>query len=253
MLSFLRKIRKSLIESGLARKYLLYAIGEILLVMIGILLALQVNNWNEERKDKQSEIKILKGLEKDIVANIDILTKTLNTHVKCKGATLELLRIFADRSKEFIESEVDILLELSTSPYKFYPQMGFFKSLISSGDVKLIENEEIVRFINSIEDQVNEATELNAKLIDSWDDNLLIRQHEYIRWMNIAKRDSVWFQHNWTTSLFEADYKALFNDPIMENMYMITAYDQTSTVQSEQTLLSSFNSILKIVREEIVH
>ncbi len=129
--------------------------------------------------------------------------------------------------------------------------MGFFKSLISSGDVRLIKNEEIVRFINSIEDLVSEATELNAKLIDSWDDNLLIRQHEYIRWMNIAKRDSVWFQHKWTTSLFEADYRALFNDPILENMYMITAYDQTATVQSEQALLSSFNSILKIVREEL--
>jgi hypothetical protein len=50
MLTFLRKIRRSLIESGAARKYLLYAIGEIALVVIGILIALQINNWNEERK-----------------------------------------------------------------------------------------------------------------------------------------------------------------------------------------------------------
>ena len=48
MLTFLRKIRKSLIESGIARKYLLYAIGEIALVVIGILIALQINNWNEK-------------------------------------------------------------------------------------------------------------------------------------------------------------------------------------------------------------
>jgi len=57
MLTFLRKIRRSLVESlpsrqagGSARKYMFYAIGEILLVMIGILLALQVNNWNEEKR-----------------------------------------------------------------------------------------------------------------------------------------------------------------------------------------------------------
>lgn len=55
MLTFLRKIRRSLIESGNAGKYMAYAIGEILLVMIGILLALQVNNWNETRS-KQTQI-----------------------------------------------------------------------------------------------------------------------------------------------------------------------------------------------------
>ena len=241
----------SLIDTSSARKYLLYAFGEILLVMIGILLALQVNNWNEERKDNESEIKILRGLEKDIEANIEILTEILNTHISCKGATIELLSIFADEPKEYAVSEVDSLLELSTAPHKFYAQMGFFKSLISSGDIKLIKNEKIVRFINSVEDQINEATELNAKLIDSWDDNLLIRQHAYIRWMNIAKRDSVWFQYKWPNSQFDPDYKGLFNDPILENMYMITAYDQTATVKREQTLLSSFNSVLEVVREEL--
>lgn len=49
MLTFLRKIRRSLIESGSSSKYLLYAIGETLLVMIGIQMALQINNWNEDR------------------------------------------------------------------------------------------------------------------------------------------------------------------------------------------------------------
>jgi len=54
MIRFFRTIRKKLIEEDNVRKYLLYAIGEILLVVIGILIALQVNNWNEERKDEQS-------------------------------------------------------------------------------------------------------------------------------------------------------------------------------------------------------
>jgi hypothetical protein len=50
MIAFFRRIRKGLLSSGQARKYLLYAIGEIALVVIGILIALQVNNSNEERK-----------------------------------------------------------------------------------------------------------------------------------------------------------------------------------------------------------
>ena len=52
MLTFFRRIRKGLLGSGQARKYLLYAIGEIALVVIGILIALQINNWNEWRKDR---------------------------------------------------------------------------------------------------------------------------------------------------------------------------------------------------------
>jgi len=50
MLTFFRRIRKGFLVGGRASKYLLYAIGEIALVVIGILIALQVNNWNEERK-----------------------------------------------------------------------------------------------------------------------------------------------------------------------------------------------------------
>jgi hypothetical protein len=52
MFTFLRKIRLLLIESGSARKYLVYSIGEIALVVIGIVLALQINTWNEWRKER---------------------------------------------------------------------------------------------------------------------------------------------------------------------------------------------------------
>ena len=64
MLTFLRKIRKLLIDSGSIRKYLLYGVGEILLVMIGILLAMQVNNWNDEKKYSKTEVRILENLAK---------------------------------------------------------------------------------------------------------------------------------------------------------------------------------------------
>ena len=78
MISFLRKIRKSLIGTGATRKYLIYAIGEIALVMIGILLALQVNNWNEERllqNQLDSQLNnLLEALDKDhhLLENIEV-------------------------------------------------------------------------------------------------------------------------------------------------------------------------------------
>lgn len=70
MLRFFRRLRKGLLESGATRKYLWYAIGEVLLVMVGILLALQVNNWNEWRKDREREKEILTELSNSLKQNI---------------------------------------------------------------------------------------------------------------------------------------------------------------------------------------
>ena len=72
MLTTFRKIRKSLLGSGQASRYLLYAIGEITLVVIGILIALQVNNWNESKKRLSKEKVILADLEQNIETNIEI-------------------------------------------------------------------------------------------------------------------------------------------------------------------------------------
>ena len=72
MLTFLRKIRRSLIESGSARRYLLYAIGEIALVVIGILIALQINNWNEWHKERDLEVEALQELADNIKLNIEV-------------------------------------------------------------------------------------------------------------------------------------------------------------------------------------
>ncbi|MCB9320932.1 MAG: hypothetical protein H6570_16735 [Lewinellaceae bacterium] len=66
MIKLFRNIRHRLIESGSLRKYLVYALGEIVLVVIGILIALQINNWNEEHKVRQSIQVYLQNLKENI-------------------------------------------------------------------------------------------------------------------------------------------------------------------------------------------
>jgi len=67
MIKFFRKIRQYSVSEGKTGKYFKYAIGEIILVVIGILIALQINNWNELRKQKLVEIDILEGIRNDIL------------------------------------------------------------------------------------------------------------------------------------------------------------------------------------------
>ena len=64
MLQFFRNLRKSLIQDYTAKHYTLYAVGEILLVVIGILVALQIDNWNENRKSKEYEQSMVAEIKK---------------------------------------------------------------------------------------------------------------------------------------------------------------------------------------------
>ena len=66
MIKFFRKTRQNLLSEGKTKTYLKYAIGEIALVVIGILIALQINNWNTENKQSDTEFEILKALKENL-------------------------------------------------------------------------------------------------------------------------------------------------------------------------------------------
>jgi hypothetical protein len=71
MIKLFRKIRQNLLSEGKNRKYFKYAIGEIVLVVIGILIALGINNWNENRKNSESEYVLLQKLKEENRINIE--------------------------------------------------------------------------------------------------------------------------------------------------------------------------------------
>lgn len=77
MIKFLRRIRQNLLSAGKTGQYFKYAIGEILLVVIGIIIALQINNWNEDRKEKLKEEEILsyaiENLKSDSLSLVKII------------------------------------------------------------------------------------------------------------------------------------------------------------------------------------
>ncbi|NNC62889.1 MAG: hypothetical protein HKO11_11175, partial [Eudoraea sp.] len=67
MFRFFRQIRQQLLGDGKNTKYLKYALGEIILVVIGILLALQINNWNEDRKSRNFEVEMLQQIRVNLL------------------------------------------------------------------------------------------------------------------------------------------------------------------------------------------
>ncbi|GAA4281916.1 DUF6090 family protein [Gaetbulibacter aestuarii] len=81
MIKFFRKIRQKLLSENKFSKYLFYAIGEIVLVVIGILIALQINNWNEQNKSESFELKMLGEIYKSLSYDNYILEHILNNRI----------------------------------------------------------------------------------------------------------------------------------------------------------------------------
>lgn len=95
MIKFFRRIRRKLIDEGNLKRYLVYAIGEILLVVIGILIALQINNWNEWKKERVKEHEILIDLAENLEINIETLEKDINyLHVLDRSSETVLTSIY---------------------------------------------------------------------------------------------------------------------------------------------------------------
>ena len=79
MIKFFRKIRQKMLTENKFSKYLLYAIGEIILVVIGILIALQINNWNEDKKNRELEKYMLENLVENLEQNCDRLKSRIQS------------------------------------------------------------------------------------------------------------------------------------------------------------------------------
>jgi hypothetical protein len=98
MLNYLRKKRKKLIAKGNLKNYLAFASGALLLVMVGILLALQVNNWHERRKTGIQELETLKELRSDLVLNLSDIEENIIDLDECVKSN-EIILFCIDNKK----------------------------------------------------------------------------------------------------------------------------------------------------------
>ena len=142
MLGFLRRIRRALIEEGHLRKYLVYAVGEILLVSIGILLALQVNNWNEQRIEGNLEVQYVERLIQDLVADSLTMASAISVGQLKEESIEAVIQALRDPStvRKSPGSALPILAFTYSRPAL---QMTTFQELLSAGNLRLIQNEDL--------------------------------------------------------------------------------------------------------------
>ena len=152
MIKIFRKIRYDLMEKNKTGKYLKYAIGEIILVMIGILLALQVNNWNQQRMAAQKEQLLLEALHDEFVENKTQLEKVIASHELAMASTQYVIAQFPIDPKKI---NLDTFYEKKNDwarSYTFNPSQGVIRSLVNTSSFELISNTELRRLLVSWED-----------------------------------------------------------------------------------------------------
>lgn len=145
MLKLFRRIRQKVINEGNLKRYLFYAIGEILLVMIGILLALQVNTWNENNKNKASEANLLHGILENLNEDSDNLKQT----TRRLSTTLENIdRLFSNTP--IPDDSLALVATRSNGFSQFIPIDAAYERGMNGGDFSLIRSDSIANFIQRL-------------------------------------------------------------------------------------------------------
>lgn len=142
MIKFLRKIRQNLLDEGKILKYLKYAIGEIILVVIGILIALQINTWNEQRIENAKEQALLKRLHNEFASNKEQLTGKMQIRAILIKSCSQLL-LYCNSPINTREDSIAVHLSRLV-PATFDPIQN---DLVSSGGIELLKSEELKQLL----------------------------------------------------------------------------------------------------------
>ncbi|WP_179345531.1 DUF6090 family protein [Winogradskyella ursingii] len=169
MIKFFRHIRQSMINQNRTKKYLLYAIGEIILVVIGILIALQINNWNSNRIDNQNEALYLKNIESDLIMQKAIIDNQLLFESDILNITDKMIKSYNEENQIKTDSLFSKRIGVLSGRMTFTKHNPTYDELISTGNLDLIKDrdlrEKLVLFYQSSE-RLEKILSINNEFVD---------------------------------------------------------------------------------------
>ncbi len=163
MIKFFRQVRQNLLMENKTSKYFKYAIGEIILVVIGILIALQINNWNEDKKSQENERVLIQKLQEENKINLDFMQSD-TLYRKEIPVTLQKFNLFltkTDLSKN-IDSIQDFLDDIFRSTSYTFTQ----SNLINYINLYNYEFSELNKELSTLQVYQNDLQIISEKGID---------------------------------------------------------------------------------------
>jgi hypothetical protein len=147
MIKLFRKIRLNLVSENRVNKYLLYALGEIFLVVIGILIALQINNWNEERKTNIKEATNLLSLKSELSTSLDELRLDYSRILTYYQSTINISKYIQDKPVLVDSMYQDFYKSIQFS--FFFPKTSTYETF-KSGNLEIIKSDSLRMLITDV-------------------------------------------------------------------------------------------------------
>jgi hypothetical protein len=219
MIPFFRKIRKKMADDNKPLKYMRYAIGEIVLVVIGILIALQINTWNEERKRRVEERDLLLELRRELDLNI----KELNIYNNSAEQNVKDLELYWSYFKKQNnapnkDSVVAFVLSLThTKPYSL--EFNTLNSVVSTSRINLINNEELRFYLNRLISATKLLQDFDDERISLRNTQVMPELRKYFDLKNLSsyvfdfqEGDNKIYTENVHTFFSRIDYSSLISE-----------------------------------------
>lgn len=251
MIKFFRRIRKQLLSSGKTGKYLKYSIGEIILVVIGILIAFSLNNWSEEVKNRKQEKLILVQLKEEFKENLSELNAKDEMRDKMYDASVQLMGYYA-KSKP-LKSADSIIYDFRQTLFTptFNPVLGVTNELLSSGKLYLLEDQQLKTLLANWEGII-------SRLIEYEEDLRNFNENQYGPYLraNHSFRgifNGLWDDKELNSSLIKSEEvaKSLLANQNLEDYLVYVITSVISTVDESVIVRSNIASILNIIDDRL--
>ena len=259
MLRFFRQLRQRLLTENRFNKYVFYAVGEILLVVVGILIALQVNNWNEERQRRQVEQKYFRNLKNDLLADMERLGQMIDM----AGSKVQAAQIVKVKSaKDSIGSLYDFSGNMLTLIFvdDFRPNENTYEEMKSSGNFSTLRNDDLKLKLMDLRKTYTEIQAAREHMRNDYD--MFIEDFEkYIDWgkyydlnksdipaLNLVY-DSVYIEGH--RERMAAEVRELFNNKIFLNNIFLLEINYTYHIDVLEKAQSQIREIIGILDQEL--
>lgn len=216
MIKFFRNIRKSLLAEGKTSKYFKYAIGEIILVVIGILIALQINTWNNNRINEKRANAFIQNLKIQTKNNIKKINNNIQLFNSRYQASMGLISIIGNDTITNIDSKIDSLITANFSDYHLNLDLNVIIEGRENGDLALVESDKLRQALYNLTTENAALTEreritnedLNVLFVPYLNRNYNMRNRSPLK--NIGK-----------SNVYKYDNAKMLNDQEFEN-YIIS-------------------------------
>jgi len=246
MIKFFRKIRYDLMEKNKTGKYFKYAIGEIILVVIGILIAISINNWNGNRKDITKKEIQLKALQIEFTSNLNQLNEVLFYDDLVLRTTQKLIQLNPENSINISIDSLRYWLQYSSTRWTFDPMNGALRSAISSGEIHLIKSDSLVALLFGWQDVVADAREEEERCIAA----VIASQPIIEKYIRKVDYKSVHVPEI-GKSKFSSNYQSLLRDPLFEDFLGERYISMTESLNELYNVKNDNKSILKFIDKEL--